>query len=194
MKIPQSACVYCGSSSRVAEPYKKAAHELGEILAKCGVEVIYGGGRVGLMGIVADAALAAGGRVTGVIPEHIQALEVGHTGLSELCVVDSMHERKHMMVGRADGFVILPGGLGTMDEFFEIVTWKQLRLHGKPIVVVNVAGYWDPLLALYDHMIEAGFAQPGCRDFIRVVNGVDEVLAALSAGGDTNLPVESKWL
>jgi uncharacterized protein (TIGR00730 family) len=194
MKIPLSACVYCGSSSRVAETYKAAAHELGETLAKCGVTLVYGGGRVGLMGVAADAALAAGGKVVGIIPEHLQTLEVGHAKLTELHVVESMHARKRMMVDRSDGFVILPGGLGTMDEFFEIVTWKQLRLHGKPVVLVNIDGYWDPLLALYDHMISQGFCQATCRDLIRVVENVDEVMAALSANGDTALPVESKWL
>lgn len=194
MKIPLSACVYCGSSSRVAEPYKAAAHELGAMLAKCGVAVVYGGGRVGLMGIVADAALAAGGKVVGIIPEHLQTAEVGHAGLTEQHVVDSMHTRKRMMVDRSDGFVILPGGLGTMDEFFEVVTWKQLHLHAKPIVLVNIDGYWDPLLALFEHMIAAGFCRPECRDFIRVVETVDAVMAALSADGDTNSTVESKWL
>lgn len=194
MKIPLSACVYCGSSSRVADVYKAAAHDLGTMLANCGVTVVYGGGRVGLMGIVADAALKAGGKVVGVIPEHIESLEVGHTGLTELHVVDSMHDRKRLMVDRSDGFVILPGGLGTMDEFFEIVTWKQLHLHGKPIVLVNIDGYWDPLLKLYDHMVDSGFCRPECRELIRVVDAVDGVMAALSANGDTALPVESKWL
>ena len=105
-----------------------------------------------------------------------------------------MHARKRLMVDRSDGFVILPGGLGTMDEFFEIVTWKQLRLHGKPIVLVNIGGYWDPLLKLYDHMVDSGFCRPECRDLIRVVEAVDGVMAALSSNGDTALPVESKWL
>lgn len=194
MRIPLTACVYCGSSSRVADIYKTAAHQLGTILAKCGVTLVYGGGRVGLMGVTADAALAAGGKVVGVIPEHLENAEVGHGGLTELHVVDSMHTRKRMMVERSDGFVILPGGLGTMDEFFEIVTWKQLRLHSKPIVLVNIAGYWDPLLKLYDHMTAEGFCRPECRALIRTVESVDDVVAALSAIGDTASPVESKWL
>lgn len=194
MKIPLTACVYCGSSSRVADVYKKAAHDLGDLLGKCGVTVVYGGGRVGLMGIVADATLKAGGKVVGVIPDHLQTAEVGHGGLTELHVVDDMHARKRMMVERSDGFVVLPGGLGTMDEFFEIVTWKQLRLHAKPIVLVNIDGYWDPLLKLYDHMTAEGFCRPECRALIRTVDTVDAVPAALSDNGDTALPVESKWL
>ena len=194
MKFPLSACVYCGSSSRVADSYKKAAHELGEMLAKCGVTLVHGGGRVGLMGVAADAALAAGGKVVGIIPEHLQTMEVGHAGLTELHVVDSMHTRKRMMVDRAEGFVILPGGLGTMDEFFEIVTWKQLRLHARPIVLVNIDNYWGPLLTLYDHMAAEGFCRPECRQLIRVVDTVDAVMAALTADGDTSQRVESKWL
>ena len=131
--------------SRVSDTYKDAAHQLGTLLGQNGHQLVYGGGRVGLMGIVADATLAAGGPVVGIIPEHIQVLEVEHTGLTELLVVDSMHTRKRMMVDRSDAFVVLPGGLGTLDETFEILTWKQLRLHDKPIVVANIDGYWDPL-------------------------------------------------
>jgi len=178
----------------VADVYKTAAHDLGTMLANCGVTVVYGGGRVGLMGVVADSALKAGGKVVGIIPEHLQNAEVGHAGLTELHIVDSMHARKRMMVDRSDGFVVLPGGLGTMDEFFEVVTWKQLHLHGKPIVLVNIDGYWDPLLKLYDHMVDSGFCRPECRELIRVVDAVDGVMAALSSNGDTALPVESKWL
>ena len=145
MKDVFSVCVYCGSSSRVSDTYKDAAHQLGTLLGENGHQLVYGGGRVGLMGIVADATLAAGGSVVGIIPEHIQVLEVEHTGLTELLVVDSMHTRKRMMVDRSDAFVVLPGGLGTLDETFEILTWKQLRLHDKPIVVANIDGYWDAL-------------------------------------------------
>ncbi len=179
MKAPKSVCVYCGSSSRVADLYKDTAHALGEGLARRDIQLVYGGGRVGLMGIVADAALGAGGSVVGIIPEHIQSAEVEHTGLTELLVVDSMHTRKRMMVERSDAFVVLPGGLGTMDEAFEVLTWKQLRLHDKPIVVVDVDGYWRPLLGLIDHMIAQGFAQTSHRALFTVVNEVDEVFDAL---------------
>lgn len=194
MSLPKSVCVYCGASSRVSDRYKTAAHDLGTGLARRGVQVVYGGGRVGLMGIVADAALAAGGAVVGIIPEHIQVLEVEHTALTELLVVDSMHTRKRAMVDRSDAFVVLPGGLGTLDETFEILTWKQLRLHDKPVVVVDVDGYWAPLAGLIDHMIAEGFCQPGHRELFRVVRQVDEVYAALAAAPPPLLPPETKWL
>lgn len=178
---PASVCVYCGSSSRVADIHKQAAHALGDGLARRGIRLVYGGGRVGLMGIVADAALAAGGEVVGIIPEHIQSAEVEHTGLTELHVVDSMHTRKRMMVERSDAFVVLPGGLGTLDETFEILTWKQLGLHDKPIVIADVDGYWRPLLGLIDHMIAEGFARDTVQGFYRVADQIDDVFAALES-------------
>ena len=189
-----SVCVYCGSSSRVDESFKKAAHDLGTAIADAGLGLVYGGGRVGLMGITADAALGGGGRVVGIIPEHIQVLEVEHTGLSELLVVDSMHTRKRMMVDRSDGFVILPGGLGTLDETFEILTWKQLGLHDKPIVVCNIGGYWDPLQAMIDHMIDKGFARPTHKRMYTVVDTVDAVLPALRREPEPVISPETKWL
>lgn len=194
MKLPESVCVYCGASSRVPDVYKTAAHDLGTGLARQGIQVVYGGGRVGLMGIVADSALKAGGRVVGIIPEHIQVLEVEHTALTELHVVDSMHTRKRMMVDRSDAFVVLPGGLGTLDETFEILTWKQLRLHDKPVVVVDVDGYWQPLLAMVDHMVAIGFCQPAHRRLFTVVDRVDAVYEALAAEPEPSLPPETKWL
>jgi len=194
MKDLNSICVYCGSSSRVSDTYKDAAHQLGTLLGEGGHRLVYGGGRVGLMGIVADAALAAGAEVVGIIPEHIQVLEVEHTGLTELHVVDSMHTRKRMMVDQSDAFVVLPGGLGTLDETFEILTWKQLRLHDKPVVVVNIDGYWDPLEGLLDHMIAQGFAQPAHRRLFTVVNRIDEVLPALARQPESVIEPETKWL
>src|SRR4051812_28646019 len=157
MSQVRAVCVYCGSSGKVADAYKTAAHELGIRLGSEGLRLVYGGGRVGLMGIVADASLSVGGEVIGIIPEHIQKLEVDHGGLTELHVVDSMHTRKRMMVERSDAFVVLPGGLGTLDEMFEIITWRQLRLHDKPVVIVNIAGYWDPLKILLAHLRDSGF-------------------------------------
>ncbi|HYD30799.1 MAG TPA: TIGR00730 family Rossman fold protein [Azospirillaceae bacterium] len=189
-----SVCVYCGSSGRVSDAYKKAAHQLGEMLAKRNLQLVYGGGRVGLMGIVADATLAAGGRAVGIIPEHIQVLEVEHTQLTELHVVDSMHTRKRMMMDRSDAFVVLPGGLGTLDETFEILTWKQLKLHDKPVVIVNVDGYWDPVIALVDHMISEGFAQPGHRQMFTVVASVDEVYDALARQPEPVIEPDTKWM
>lgn len=194
MKAPKSVCVYCGASSRVADLYKDAAHALGEGLGRRDIQLVYGGGRVGLMGIVADAALAAGGSVVGIIPEHIQSAEIEHTGLTELHVVDSMHTRKRMMVDRSDAFIVLPGGLGTMDETFEVLTWKQLRLHDKPIVIVDVDGYWRPLLGLIDHMVAQGFAQHGHRGLFTVVNAVDEVFDALAEEPEPVLPNRTRQL
>ncbi|WP_029010194.1 TIGR00730 family Rossman fold protein [Azospirillum halopraeferens] len=188
MKAPGSVCVYCGSSSRVADSYKEAAHALGAGLAERGIRVVYGGGRVGLMGILADAALAAGGQVVGIIPEHIQSLEVEHIGLTELHVVDSMHTRKRMMVDRSDAFLVLPGGLGTLDETFEVLTWRQLRLHDKPIVVVNVDGYWDPLVTLVDRMTDAGFCRPENRGLFTVVDSVADVWDALARQPEPAVP------
>ncbi|MFN8926636.1 MAG: TIGR00730 family Rossman fold protein [Rhodospirillales bacterium] len=190
----RSVCVYCGSSNRVDARFKAAAHDLGTLLGGAGLRLVYGGGRVGLMGIVADAALAAGGEVVGIIPEHIQTLEVDHTGLTELHVVDSMHTRKRMMVERSDGFVILPGGLGTLDELFEILTWKQLRLHDKPVVVVDVDGYWRPMRAMLDHMIEAGFVRPEHRALLRVVPDVASVPAALASAPEPQVDPQTKWM
>ncbi|HZH27173.1 MAG TPA: TIGR00730 family Rossman fold protein [Azospirillaceae bacterium] len=194
MSSIRSVCVYCGSSSRVSDTYKEAAHDLGTLLGRAGLQVVYGGGRVGLMGIVADAALAQGTQVVGIIPEHIQVLEVEHTGLSELHVVDSMHTRKRMMVERSDAFVILPGGLGTLDEMFEILTWKQLHLHDKPVVVVDVGGYWRPLVDMVRHIISEGFARPGHLDLFHVVSGPDEVLDAFSRAPESVIEPETKWL
>src|SRR5579872_895286 len=161
-------CVYCGSSGRVDEVYRAAATRLGVILAKAGVELVYGGGRVGLMGLMADAALASGGRVTGVIPVHLHDQEVGHSGLTELVIIDNMHNRKRRMFELADAFAILPGGLGTLDEAFEIITWKQLGLHDKPIMLVDVAGYWTPLLELIEHAVASGFAARRALQLYRV--------------------------
>ena len=152
---------------------------LGRLTGEAGIEIIYGGGRVGLMGLLADAALAAGGRVTGVIPSHLYEREVGHGGLNELIVVGSMHERKQRMFELADAFVTLPGGLGTLDETIEIMTWKQLQLHDRPILLVNLYGYWDPLLALIDRIVANGFAKPTIKSLYQVVGSIEEVLHIL---------------
>lgn len=194
----RSACVYCASANDVDPAYKAAARRAGEALARSGIEVVYGGGRVGLMGIVADAALAAGGRVTGIIPEHIRALEVDHRGLTELIVTPSMHVRKQAMVDRSDAFVILPGGIGTLDELFEIITWKQLALHDKPVVVVNVGGFWDPLLALLTHLERTGFMKkpnmPGTGGALFTVIDDVERLVPLLASTPTAPPADLQRL
>jgi uncharacterized protein (TIGR00730 family) len=176
-----SICVYCGSSTGDSDVYRDAAARLGRILAEAGIQLVYGGGRIGLMGVLADAVLARGGRVIGIIPEHLQTLEVGHDGISELRIVSSMHERKQLMFELADGFVVLPGGLGTLDETLEMVTWSQLGLHDKPIVLVDQGGYWRPLIDLLDAMVGAGFVRPENTAILEVVNDVDQVLGTLAA-------------
>jgi uncharacterized protein (TIGR00730 family) len=190
----RSLCVYCGSSARVDERYKTAAATLGGLIAARGLQLVYGGGRVGLMGIVADAALGAGAQVVGIIPEHIQALEVEHTGLTELHVVDSMHTRKRMMFDRSDAFVVLPGGLGTLDEAFEMLTWRQLKLHEKPVVFVDIDGYWRPFLRLVDHMVAQGFCRPENRDLFQVVETVEEVFGAIAAPQPIARSASDKWV
>jgi uncharacterized protein (TIGR00730 family) len=177
----RSLCVYCGSSGAVEAQYRDAASELGANLAQAGIALVYGGGRIGLMGLLADAALAAEGKVTGIIPSHLRDAEVAHHGLTELVVVDSMQERKRVMAERADAFAILPGGIGTLDEMFEIVSWKQLRLHDKPILLVDIGGYWAPLRALLDHIIDTGFAGAQTRGLLQVVPSIAALMAALSA-------------
>ena len=190
----KSVCVYCGSSSRVSERYRQLAERLGRLVAARGVDLVYGGGRVGLMGLAADAALAAGGRVVGIIPEHIQQLEVEHTGLSELLVVDSMHTRKRLMFERSDAFVVLPGGLGTLDETVEIITWRQLGLHDKPMVIVDDGDYWRPFIGLIDHMIDSGFARDEHRSLYAVVSSVDAVFDALARAPTPTVEPQAKWL
>lgn len=185
MSSIKSVCVYCGSSDFVADSFKEAARRTGALLAANGYDIVYGGGRVGLMGIVADAGLKGGAKVVGIIPDHIKRYEVDHTGLTELIVVESMHIRKQMMVERSDAFIILPGGIGTLDEMFEIITWRQLRLHGKPVVIINTDGFWNPLVALMEHMTETGFMRkpnlPGAEDRLyHVVDSVEEAVDLLA--------------
>jgi uncharacterized protein (TIGR00730 family) len=174
-------CVYCGSSPGTDQRYGDAARTLGAGLAAAGVELVYGGGRNGLMGLVADAVLAGGGRVTGVIPLHLQHRELAHLGLTELLVVDSMHERKRVMAERADAFAVLPGGVGTLDETVEILSWRQLGLHDKPIFIVDIAGYWSPLAQLFEHIVASEFAAPIVPRLIRLVPDIPALLGELGA-------------
>ncbi|HEU0298568.1 MAG TPA: TIGR00730 family Rossman fold protein [Longimicrobium sp.] len=159
-------CVFCGSSPGARAEYADAARAMGLALAELGMGLVYGGGRVGLMGIVADTLLQAGGQVTGVIPEALMRREVGHHGLTELRVVGSMHERKALMADLADGFVALPGGFGTFEEFCEVITWSQLGIHPKPCGLLNVAGYYAPLLAMFDHAVAERFIRPQHRELV----------------------------
>jgi hypothetical protein len=175
-----SVAVFCGSRTGNDPAYADAAQALGRGLAEAGVRLVYGGGRIGLMGILADAALAAGGSVLGVIPEFLTRREVAHAGITDIVVTDSMHSRKQRMVEAADAFVSLPGGLGTLDETIEIITWRKLGLHRKPILVCNVAGSADGFLAVIEAAIGLGFADTGARDLYEVLDGVPATLQWLA--------------
>ena len=172
-------CVYCGSSPGADPRHADAAARLGRRLAEEGIEVVYGGGAVGLMGTLADAALAAGGRVVGVLPRGLFEREVAHTGLTTLHEVGSMHERKQLMADLADAFVALPGGLGTLEELAETLTWAQLGIHVRPVAVLDETGYWKPLAAMLDRAVEEGFLRPANRDLLVWVDRLDDLLPAL---------------
>ena len=174
-------CVYCGSSSGADPRYTAAASELGAGLAARGIELVYGGGRNGLMGCLADAVLAGGGRATGIIPVHLEHREVAHRGLSELVIVTDMHQRKRIMAERADAFAVLPGGVGTLDETVEILSWRQLGLHEKPIFIVDVGGYWSPLATLFEHIVSSRFAASLVPALVSFVPDVAALFAALAA-------------
>ena len=194
MNAIRSVCVYCGSRKGADPAHANVARTLGAVLAAAGIRVVFGGGRIGLMGVVADAALAAGGEVVGVIPERLHAVEVGHEGVTELHVVQSMHERKRKMFELSDGFVVLPGGLGTLDEAFEIVTWRQLGLHDKPVVLLNSNGYWEALRTLLRGLVSGGFADPSILGLFTVVSRVDHVLPALRQAPERAVPAPAELL
>ena len=177
----RSVGVFCGSSTPSAPAYRAAARHLGELLASRDITVVYGGGRVGLMGELADAALDAGGRVVGVIPVGVFHREIGHPGLTELHQVASMHERKQLMYDLADGFIALPGGLGTLEELAEAATWSQLGLHAKPQVLLDVDGFWEPLVAQLDRMVDVGLIPAHNRGLIQHAVSAEEALAALES-------------
>jgi uncharacterized protein (TIGR00730 family) len=184
-------CVFCGSSRGVQPAYAATAADLGTTLAAKGIDLVYGGGHVGLMGVVADAALAAGGAVTGVMPQALVAKEIAHPGLTELRVTASMHERKAVMADLADAFIALPGGLGTFDELCEILTWGQLGLHAKPVVLLDVEGFWTPFGALLDGAVAAGFLRPVHREMAHVATSVGDTLALLESPPP---PPVHKWI
>jgi uncharacterized protein (TIGR00730 family) len=175
----QSVCVFCGASAGANPLYADTARALGAELAARSIELVTGGGKVGLMGVVADAALAAGGSVTGVIPRGLEAREVAHRGLTRLHVVETLHERKALMHELSDAFVALPGGFGTLDELCEAVTWAQLGIHGKPIALVNAGGYFDELIAFFDTATEQGFVTPSGRSLLTVGDDTSVLLDAL---------------
>lgn len=178
--MPSSVCVYCGTGQDVNAAYKTAAADLGAALAQANVRLVYGGGSVGLMGIVSESCMKAGGRVMGIIPGHLSEKEGQKHDITDLVVVDSMHTRKNMMVEQSDGFIVLPGGLGTLDETFEILTWKYLGLHDKPVVLVNINGFYDPLVATIRHMVNEGFTPQHHLDMFAVVTRVEDVLPAVA--------------
>lgn len=184
-------CVFCGSSAGRRAAYAEAARQLAVELGRRGLGLVYGGGSVGLMGVLADAALAAGCEVIGVIPGPLAAPELAHPGLSELRVVSSMHERKATMAALADGFVALPGGLGTLEELLEILTWAQLGIHGKPVGLVNVDGYWDGLLGMLAHAVREGFVRPGHARLLLTADTPGVLLDRFAAWRP---PVRRAWL
>jgi uncharacterized protein (TIGR00730 family) len=190
-RILQSICVFCGSSTGANPAYRQAAASLGRAIAGSGRRLVYGGGNVGLMGVLADAALERGGEVVGVIPRHLVDLEVAHQSLTDLRVVDSMHQRKQLMADLAEGFVVLPGGLGTLEEFFEVWTWGQLGLHRKPYGLLNVASYFDSLLAFLDQSVTERFVWPEHRRLLLVAEDSMELLHRLDTYA---VPVSPKWI
>lgn len=174
-------CVFCGASRGGPGHYAEAARDLGTLLAARGLGLVYGGGDIGLMGVVADAALGAGGEVTGVIPQQLMDREVGHKGLTEMHVVESMNDRKLLMAELSDGFIAMPGGLGTLDELFEMLTWSQLKLHHKPCGLLNHRGYFDTMLAFLDHGEREGFIKAKHRAMLLVESGAEALLDRMMA-------------
>jgi hypothetical protein len=184
-------CIFCGSSNGARDVYVEAARAMGAALARRRIGLVFGGGRIGLMGVVADAVLAAGGEVIGVIPEALVAKELAHNGLSDLRVVGSMHERKALMAELADAFVALPGGYGTFEEFCEVVTWAQLGFHRKPCGLLNVVGFYEPLLAFFDHAVAEGFVRPGHRALVLEERDPEHLLDLMAR---YQPPALEKWI
>ncbi|CAK9891558.1 MULTISPECIES: TIGR00730 family Rossman fold protein [Pseudomonas] len=187
----RSVCVFCGASTGVNPAYREAAIALGQTIAARGLTLVYGGGAVGLMGIVADAAMAAGGEVIGIIPEALKNAEIGHTGLTRLEVVDGMHARKARMAELSDAFVALPGGLGTLEELFEVWTWGQLGYHAKPLGLLDVNGFYSKLGSFLDHVVEEGFVRPQHRAMLQLADSPAELLDAMD---NFEAPVLPKWV
>jgi len=176
---PHSICVFCGAQNAVPQAHLDMAAELGRDMGKAGKQLVYGGGDCGLMGAVANGVLSSGGKAVGVFPRSLGRIEVEHKGLSEMHMVDSMHERKQLMYDHSDTFVILPGGCGTLDEMFEVITWRQIKIHEKHVIIYNHLGYWDHLILMLDHMINTGFARAETRQFYTVVNTKEELYGLL---------------
>ncbi len=175
----RSICVYCGSSPGNNHIYLKSGKRLGQILAQENVELVFGGGDVGVMGAIANATVEGGGRVTGIIPKFLRNVEIPSERIQELIITDTMHERKHLMYERSDAFCVLPGGIGTLEEVIEMISWAQLNQHSKPIILVSIGDYWTPFFELLDHVVDSGFARPDIRRVWRVVKRVEDVLPAI---------------
>ncbi len=190
----KSLCVYCGSQVGDDAAFAETAKAFGASLARRDITLVYGAGGIGIMNVIANAVLAEGGRVIGVIPEHLARIEVQHAGLTDTIVVDSMHARKQVMFERADGFVILPGGFGTLDELFEILTWRQIGLHDKPIVLLDDRGYWRPLRALLDHVVAHGFAGASAPTLYAVAETIDAVYRILAEAPEPEPPAPTRRL
>ncbi|EJR42890.1 TIGR00730 family Rossman fold protein [Bacillus cereus group sp. MYBK12-2] len=186
-----SICVFCGSNFGESEEYKNTAEKLGEFLGEKNTTLIYGGGKVGLMGSVANSALQAGGNVVGIIPEFLRDKEIAHQGLTDLIVVDSMHSRKQKMSELADGFIVLPGGYGTYEEMFEVLSWGQIGIHKKPVGLINVDGFFDPLLKMLQHTVDKGFARPENLNLILSSTNIEELFAQMK---DYNHVIVNKWV
>lgn len=194
MRKVESVCVYCGSSNHAKEIFKKAAQDVGSLIARNKMRLVYGGGYVGLMGIVANAALHEGGYVQGFMTNFLDQYEGGHRSISELHIVGTMHERKQRMFENSDAFIILPGGFGTLDEAFEMMTWKQVGLHTKAIIFLNIENYWGPLFDQFvDHMIESGFVRNTDKALFSIINSVDELMHELEKQSVSKENVASKW-
>ena len=176
-----SLCVFCGANTGTRPIYRQNAAALGQALAANGTELVYGGGRVGMMGAVSDAAIHGGGKVTGVIPQFLVDKELAHPGASEMIVVPDMHTRKRIMFERSEAFCVLPGGVGTLEETFEVVTWRQLHRHNKPIILLNTDGYWSHLVGLLERIIEEGFMHKGNSALVTVVDRPEDVIGAMEA-------------
>jgi uncharacterized protein (TIGR00730 family) len=179
IKKLRSVCVFCGAQNAVPEEHKAMAYQLGVDMARAGKQLVYGGGDCGLMGAVANGCLEAGGPAIGVFPRSLGRIEVEHRGLTKMHMVDTMHERKQIMYDNADVFVILPGGFGTLDEMFEVITWRQIKIHEKQVIIFNHLGYWDHLIGLMEHIIETKFAKEGHREFYTVANTKEELYQLL---------------
>jgi uncharacterized protein (TIGR00730 family) len=186
-----SVCVFCGSNGGADPAYLAAAEAVGGGLAQRGIRIVYGGGRVGLMGALADAASAAGGEVVGVMPQALVDREIGHSGIDDLRIVDTMHQRKALMVELADAFIALPGGIGTLEELFEVYTWAQLGIHAKPLALLDVAGYYEPLAAFLDHAVAQRFLRAETRTMLSVADSLEGVLDAFERWQP---PAMHKWI